>query len=143
MISGVTVRPLKVFSDERGATLHMLRANDPHFEKFGEVYFSTVFQGAVKAWHFHRSKTVNFAVPLGMVRLVVFAGEGPVEEIRLGRDAYQLVSIRPGHWYGFQGLTPGESLVANCADEPFDPGEADRLPPDTDRIPFTWPSVVV
>lgn len=138
MIDGVVLRPLRQFPDTRGAVLHMLRSNDPHFERFGEIYFSTVYHGQVKAWHRHRSKTVNLAVPVGAIKLAVWAGEGPVCEILTGRTDYQLVSIRPGLWYGFQGMAPGESLVANCATEPFDSAEADSLPADTPEIPHAW-----
>ena len=31
--------------------MHMLRADEPHFERFGEIYFSLVYPGGVKAWH--------------------------------------------------------------------------------------------
>ncbi len=138
MVEGVTLRPLRQFPDERGAVLHMLRAGDPHFEQFGEIYFSTIRQGAVKAWHKHTRKTVNLAVPLGRIRLVVFAEGGGWEEIFLGRHEYQLLTIRPGVWYGFEGLAEGESLVANCTTEAFDPAEGEDLPPDSARIPFSW-----
>jgi dTDP-4-dehydrorhamnose 3,5-epimerase len=138
MIPGVTVRPLRQFPDERGAVLHMLRANDPHFEAFGETYFSTVHPGAVKAWHRHTRKTVNLAVPIGRVRLVLWPEGGEIVELEIGRDNYQLVTIAPGVWYGFQGLADGESLLANCATEPFDPAEGETLPPDSDRVPYRW-----
>jgi dTDP-4-dehydrorhamnose 3,5-epimerase len=140
MIDGVTLRPLRQFPDHRGTVLHMLRATDPHFEKFGEIYFSTVRCGAVKAWHRHLSKTVNLAVPVGHIRFVFWTEGAVARELSLSRENYQLVTVRPGIWYGFQGLAEGESLVANCATEPFDPGEGESLPPDTEKIPFRWPA---
>jgi len=42
VIEGVRVVPLRQIPDERGKVMHMLRADDPHFERFGEIYFSTV-----------------------------------------------------------------------------------------------------
>jgi len=138
MIDGVKLRPLRQFSDDHGAVLHMLRATDPHFEKFGEIYFSTVRCGAVKAWHRHMAKTVNLAVPIGLVRFVVWPEGGEAHELRLGREDYQLLTIPPGIWYGFQGLAQGESLIADCATEPFDPAEGENLPADTEKIPFRW-----
>ncbi len=141
MIDGVTLRPLRQFPDDRGAVLHMLRSSDAHFEKFGEVYFSTVRRGAIKAWHRHTRKTVNLVVPIGMLRFVLWSEGGEARELLLGRENYQLLTIRPGIWYGFQGLAEGESLVANCATEPFDPDEGENLPVETDRIPFVWPAV--
>ncbi len=141
MIPGVTLRPLRQFPDNRGAVLHMLRSSDGHFEKFGEVYFSTVLCGAIKAWHRHTAKTVNLAVPIGAVRFVLWSKGAEAQELRLGREDYQLLTIPPGIWYGFQGLADGESLLANCATEPFDPTEGENLPPDTEHIPFHWPTI--
>lgn len=138
MTAGVTLRPLRQFPDDRGTVLHMLRANDAHFERFGETYFSTIRQGKVKAWHKHKTKTANLAVPIGTVKVVIYAEGGQPEEITLGREHYQLLTIRPGIWYGFEGLAEGESLIANCATEPFETAEGEDLPSDTDRIPYRW-----
>ena len=71
-IDGVRVTPLRRIPDERGAVLHMLREDDEHFERFGEIYFSTVYPGVVKGWHLHREMTLNYAVPMGMVKLVCY-----------------------------------------------------------------------
>ena len=43
MIDGVQVVPLRRFADERGSVLLMLKETDPHFVRFGEIYFSTVY----------------------------------------------------------------------------------------------------
>ena len=37
MINGVEIVPLSQIADERGKIMHMLRSDDPHFEKFGEI----------------------------------------------------------------------------------------------------------
>lgn len=138
MSSFFTLSPLRQFPDERGTVLHMLRSTDPHFRAFGEIYFSTIFEGRRKAWHLHRRKTVNLAVPIGHIRAVLYRqGEG-VRVLELGRATYQLLTIAPGTWYGFEGLAAGESLIANCASEPFDPAEGESLPPETPLIPYLW-----
>ena len=72
MISGVTVTPLRRIPDERGMVMHMLRADDAQFSRFGEIYFSLVNPAAVKAWRAHRRATANYAVPVGAIRLVLF-----------------------------------------------------------------------
>ena len=54
MIEGVRITPLRQIPDERGTVMHMLRADAPHFEGFGEIYFSWVYPGAIKAWHVWR-----------------------------------------------------------------------------------------
>ena len=72
MIEGVQVIPLRRIPDERGTVMHMLRRTDPHFIEFGEIYFSSVYQGVVKGWHRHREMTLNYACVDGRVKLVLF-----------------------------------------------------------------------
>jgi len=47
MIEGVQVIPLRRIPDERGTIYHMIKATDPHFQQFGEIYFSTVYRGVI------------------------------------------------------------------------------------------------
>lgn len=144
-IAGVAVTPLAIRPDPRGAVLHMLRADAPGFAGFGEIYFSEVVPGAVKAWRRHRRLLSNLAVPVGRVRLVLFDGRdgsttrGTLQELTLGRGDYALVTIPPGVWSGFVGLGPGTALVANCADAPHDDAEVERLPPDAGPTRYEWP----
>ena len=37
MIHDVKITPLKIISDERGKVMHMLRADNAFFDKFGEI----------------------------------------------------------------------------------------------------------
>ena len=72
MIDGVAIRPLRRIPDERGAVFHMLRRDDAWFTQFGEMYFSLVYPGAVKGWHLHKRMTLNYAVPSGRIKLVLY-----------------------------------------------------------------------
>jgi dTDP-4-dehydrorhamnose 3,5-epimerase len=145
-IDGVRVTPLRVMRDARGAIMHMLRRDDAHFERFGEIYFSWVNPGVVKGWHLHRVMTLNYAVPVGSVRLVLYDARersatcGQIDELVLGADddTYALVRVPPGIWNGFLGLGATPSLVANCATEPHDPAEIERRPPRWVGIPYQW-----
>lgn len=144
MIEGVRIDPLRQLRDERGAIFHMLRADDPAFEGFGEIYFSFVHPGWVKGWHRHAAMTLSYAVPVGRIRLVLYDDRPgspthrQIQEIELGADAYQRVRVPPGVWNGFLGLGAVDALVANCATLPHDPEEISRIPPDDPRIPYRW-----
>jgi dTDP-4-dehydrorhamnose 3,5-epimerase len=72
MIHDVVVTPLKQFADERGRVMHMLRSDAPTFAGFGEVYFSSIYAGAIKAWHLHRRSVCHYAVPVGQIRLALY-----------------------------------------------------------------------
>lgn len=143
-IDGVRITPLRRIPDERGAVLHMLRADAAHFEGFGEIYFSMVNPGAIKAWHIHREMTLNYAVPVGMVKLVLYddregsSTRGELQELFVGELDYCLVTVPPLVWNGFKGIGTVPALVANCATVPHAPDEIDRLDPFTDAIPYDW-----
>jgi dTDP-4-dehydrorhamnose 3,5-epimerase len=143
-IHDLRVTPLRRIPDERGAIMHMMRADDPHFEAFGEIYFSLVYPGVVKGWHRHTAMTLNYAVPVGMVKLVCYDGRsdsptaGTVQELHVGELNYVLVTIPPMVFNGFKGEGVAPALVANCATLPHDPREIERLDPDSEAIPYDW-----
>jgi dTDP-4-dehydrorhamnose 3,5-epimerase len=144
MIDGVEIFQLRQIIDERGSVMHMLRADAPHFQGFGEIYFSTVNPGAIKGWHIHNQMTLNYAVPHGQVKIVLYderegsPTRGELVELFVGAGNYVLVRIPPGVWNGVKGLGQSPSIVANCASHPHDPAEIDRLDPFSDRIPYDW-----
>lgn len=144
MIEGVIISPLKQVLDERGKIMHMLRSDASHFKGFGEIYFSFVHPDAIKGWHIHKKMTLNYAVPYGKIKLVLYdhreksSTKGELMELFLGPDNYFLVGIPPGVWNGFKGIGSEISIVANCATLPHDPDEIERLDPFTDKIPYNW-----
>lgn len=144
MIDGVVITPLRQIPDERGKIMHMLRSDDPQFERFGEIYFSMVYPGAIKAWHIHTKMTLNYAVVAGMVKLVLYdprpssPTKGEVQEIFLGEQNYARVKIPPGIYNGFKGVGTIPALVANCSTIPHDPAEIRRLDPFSKDIPYSW-----
>ena len=144
MIQGVLIHPLKQIPDERGKIMHMLRCDDPHFEKFGEIYFSMVYPKVVKGWHLHKEQTQNYCVVVGEIRLVLYDDRegsptrGEVMEIPLGGPNYALVRIPPLLWNGYQGLGDQPSIVANCSTLPHRPDEIVRLDPHSPQIPYRW-----
>lgn len=143
-IHDVKITPLRRIPDERGAVFHMLREDAEAFERFGEIYFSTVYPGVVKGWHIHKRMTLNYAVPSGMIKLACYDDRpgsptrGTVQEIHLGDLNYVLVTIPPLIWNGFKGAGADPALVANCATIPHDPDEIDRLDPFDNEIPYDW-----
>lgn len=144
MIDGVKIKPLRKICDERGMVMHMLRSDDPNFEKFGEIYFSCIYPGAIKGWHDHKKMTLNYAVVKGMIKLVLYDDrsksptKGELMEIFMGDDNYVLVTIPPQVWNGFKGIGTEMAIIANCATHPHDPKEIYRCDPFENDIPYDW-----
>ena len=144
MIEGVLIKPLRQIPDERGKIMHMLRADDPHFEKFGEIYFSVVYPDVIKGWHLHTKMTLNYAVVSGMIKLVLYDAreesptKGELQELYIGEDNYALVRIPSGIYNGFKGIGVEPAIVANCSDIPHNPKEIQRVDPFSKDIPYDW-----
>ena len=144
-VSGVLIQSLNQIEDNRGSVLHMIRNDGVLFEKFGEVYFSEIHPGKVKAWKRQKKQTQNLAVPIGVIQLVIYddrqksSTRGNLAEFTVGRpNHYSLIHIPPMLWYGFQSLNKQTSLIANCANRPHNPLQTETLPQDSDRIPYQW-----
>ncbi|AJY74193.1 dTDP-4-dehydrorhamnose 3,5-epimerase family protein [Paenibacillus beijingensis] len=144
MIEGVKVTPLKQIVDERGKIMQMLRADDPVFVNFGEIYFSFIHPGVIKGWHLHRKMILNYAVPHGHIKFVLYDArvDSPtykmIQELYLGPDNHCLVTVPPYVWNGFKGIGTETAIVANCASIPHDAGEIVRMDPFDPAIPYDW-----
>ena len=144
MIDGVKIIPKKQIIDERGKIMHMLRSDDEHFKKFGEIYFSFTHPNTVKAWHLHKKMTVNYVCVMGKIKLVLFDDRknsstlGRIDEIFLSTDNYFLVSVPPLVWNGFKSIENKSSIIANCSDIPHDPNEMVRKPYDDKYFKYDW-----
>ncbi|MDD5453903.1 MAG: dTDP-4-dehydrorhamnose 3,5-epimerase family protein [Candidatus Ratteibacteria bacterium] len=143
-IEGVVVTPLRKIPDERGCIFHMLRNDSPVFEKFGEIYFSLIHPGVIKAWHYHKSMKLNYACIHGKIKLVLYdnregsSTRGNIMELFIGDENYALVTVPPEVWNGFKGIGTETAIVANCATIPHDPNEIFRNDPFTSKIPYNW-----
>lgn len=144
MIDGVKIVPLKQIPDERGKIMHMLKATDPHFIAFGEIYFSCAWPGAIKAWHIHKTMTLNNAVIVGRAKLVLYDNRassgtrGEIMELFIGEDNYCLVQIPPGIVNGYKAYGDCMVIMANCATEPHDSNEIVHFDPFSKDVPYDW-----
>lgn len=144
MIDGVKIIPLRQIADERGKIMHMLKATDEHFIAFGEIYFSCAWPGTIKAWHVHRSMTINNAVISGRAKLVLYdlregsRTKGELQEVFFGEDNYVLVQVPPGVANGYKAYGDKLVILANAATEPHAQAELERIDPFTSAIPYDW-----
>ena len=144
MIEGIKITPLKQIKDERGKVMHMLRNDSENFTKFGEIYFSTAHPNKVKGWHLHSKMTLNYAVVLGEIKLVLYDSrtssktKGQVQEFFLSQENYKLISVPPLIWNGFMNIGNTIAIVANCPDLPYDDAEIKRISAYDKDIPYDW-----
>lgn len=146
MIDGVRIKQLKVIPDERGRLAEILRRDEDFFLGFGQVYMTTAYPSVVKAWHYHRKQTDNFAVVTGMMKIVLYDArensptKGEVNEFFVGDHNPILVQIPPGVYHGFKCISEHEAIVINCPTEPYNHENPDeyRVDPHDNHIPYDW-----
>ena len=161
-IAGAFLFPLRAITVPGGDVLHMLRPSfplQPGLEAgaaggdrltLGELYFSEVLPGNVKAWKRHARQTQHFCVPSGRLGIVLYdarldsLSKGTVQPLVLGRGkhaCYALLRIPCGVWYGFTAVGDGPALIGNAPDLPHDPAEGEKIPFDSNEgrvFPFDW-----
>jgi len=142
MLDGMSKTDLNIIKLESGSILHALKNTDLGFIEFGEVYFSTVVKDVVKAWKLHQKMTLNLVVPVGSV-LFCFRDlreksktYNKTYKIILSQEPYFRLTVPPGIWFGFKGLSNRLNLVCNVADIIHDPDEVLRK--EINEIDIDW-----
>jgi dTDP-4-dehydrorhamnose 3,5-epimerase len=129
LLEGVTVTPLFKHFGKAGNVMHVLKQNDAAFDMFGEIYFSTIKSGNIKGWKKHTKMISNLVVPVGKVQFVFYDDRlnsstfQQFKNIELSIDNYCRLTIVPGIWMAFKGLSNEESLILNCSSIEHDPNE--------------------
>jgi dTDP-4-dehydrorhamnose 3,5-epimerase len=140
-IDGLSKVPLKKIEGPKGSVLHILRANAPHFMKFGEVYISITDPGAIKGWKLHKEISQNFSVPIGKMKFVFFDDrsnsktKGAVVEMESSLDNYYLIQVPPKIWYAFTTVSKEPGYIVNCASHWFTEGESETIELNSEKIP--------
>ncbi|MCX8073859.1 MAG: dTDP-4-dehydrorhamnose 3,5-epimerase family protein [Candidatus Binatia bacterium] len=137
MIEGVRLIELRARVDDRGYLIKVLRADDPHFTKFGEVYIVGDFaRGTVRAWHKHRVLWDYFHISHGAAKFALRDDRpdsptyGQLDEYVLSARNPCTLVVPPGVYHGWVALEDDTQLVS-VASELYDPDN-----PDEERIPW-------
>jgi dTDP-4-dehydrorhamnose 3,5-epimerase len=145
LIEGVSVKNLKLIPDERGYLMEMLRADDPEFTRFGQVYVSATYPGVVKAWHYHKVQVDHFVCVAGMVKLVMIdtredsPTRGAVNEFFLGVQRPQIIVVPNLVYHGWKCISTEMSLVINIPTVPYNYADPDEFRVDPHgTLPYDW-----
>lgn len=142
-MEGVILHPLKHIVVPKGDIYHALKSTDDGYAGFGEAYFSQIEYGQAKGWKRHNRMTLNLIVPIGTIKFVIYddregsATYGQFEEIILSPESnYQRLTIAPGLWMAFYGVSEGVSMLMDIIPEPHDPSEASKM--DLNEIKYNF-----
>ncbi|MHC4360621.1 MAG: dTDP-4-dehydrorhamnose 3,5-epimerase family protein [Planctomycetota bacterium] len=146
LIQGVQLRSAKVLPDERGRLGEIFRADDPWFEKFGQVYFTSTYPGVVKAWHYHKKQTDHIYCLKGTIKIALFDArrDSPtyqfVNQLYLGEHCPALLRVPPEIQHGWMCVSKEEAYIVNVVSEMYNYDQPDehRTHPHDNDIPYDW-----
>jgi len=141
-IDGVFLTPLRIINHPLGDVYHGMKKTDIGFKGFGEAYFSTIKYNTIKQWKKHIKMTLNLIVPKGEVRFVLYDDrkdsptKGNYMDIHLSKKNYKRLTVPPGIWLAFKGISSGTNLLLNIANMAHDPAEVVRK--ELKDIAYNW-----
>jgi len=161
-ITGVLVKPLRTFRDERGFFREVVRDTDPFFnvkvgdvvagsgEAFRQWSHSRMTHDVVKAWHYHHVQFYWWYLAIGQIETVLFDNrpESPSYKKRMvfkmgdahihGEDTLEVcVRIPPGVLHGLRVIS-AEAHLFYITSEIYSPNEEGRFPYDSELVGHLW-----
>ena len=145
MINDIEFKQLVTRPDDRGFFRELIRSTDTFFQEgFGQWSHSYMFNGVIKAWHYHNIQTDWWYVAAGVMRVGLCDMRQKsttymeVMDFLLGDlQPAQILKIPPGIAHGCKTVQGPVNLlyitshVYNLADEI-------RIPYDDPSIGFDW-----
>ena len=136
-MDGVILTPLKQIHSLKGDVFHAMKKSDEGFFGFGEAYFSTINTGEIKGWKKHVEMTLNLIVIKGEIEFVVY-DEDSFYSVKLSKNNYQRLTVKPGLWLAFRGCSV-ESILLNLANIEHNLNESESI--DLHDIAYDWNAI--
>lgn len=145
MIEGVSLKELVSYSDERGFFREIARNSENTLEEgVGQISHSLVYQGVIKAWHYHNFQTQWNYVVNGLIRVALY-------DLRKNSSTYKELMVflvgdnQPSIMYKFP---PGVAHGYKCLNGPmniiyitsgiYDLNDEGRISFDDKEIGYDW-----
>ncbi len=145
MIDGIEFKELKTLTDERGFFRELIRVNDDFFgEGFGQLSHSYMFNGVIKAWHYHNIQTDWWYVSNGVLRVGLCDLRKESSTYKQTMDFLmgdlqptQIVKIPPGIAHGCKSIQ-GPVNLFYITSHVYNPEDEIRIAYDSPEIDFDW-----
>ena len=137
MIKDVAFESLDVRSDDRGYLIEILRATDPYFRKFGQVYLvGNMARGTIRAFHKHEMLWDWFFISHGTAKFALYddrpnsSTHKETNTFVMGSRQPAILTVPPGVFHGWMSLEDDTQLISTGSDV------YNRDKPDEVRVPF-------
>jgi dTDP-4-dehydrorhamnose 3,5-epimerase len=141
MLKGITIKPIKRFSDERGFFTEIMRKDWKDLfteDNIEQANLSLTYPTIIRAWHKHLKGQTDYFIALkGAVKICAYDEKTRElnEIISTGQDM-QIVRV-PGHyWHGFKALGNEPALLLYFTTKLYD-----YVHPDEERRPWNDPTL--
>ena len=144
LIHGVEAKDLRLYVDERGIVVEILRSDDPIFDQFGQVYYATCNPGVIKAWHYHKIHTDYLYCIYGSAKLGLYDARedspthGLTNTFIMNEYNHLLVKVPPGVLHGQMCLSAVPCIMVNVPTHVYDPADEYKVDPFDPSIPYEW-----
>ncbi len=142
ILEGIIKTKLKIINSNEGSVFHGLKKVEKSYNRFGELYFSSINHDCIKAWKFHKKMTSNLIVPVGEVLFCFFDDRKESKtyknkfKVILSQRSYYRLTVPPRIWFGFKGLGKTTNLIANLSNMVHEPSEMIRK--NVEEIDVNW-----
>ncbi len=128
MLKKVKKIPLKIIKNKAGNIIKYLGKKNPHFNKFGEVYFTQIKRGYTKGWNLHKKTSCLMTVPYGSVNFILKDFKmKKTKKILINDTSPSLLIIPPKIWFKFS-TKKKYSIIVNLIDRLHSSKETKKLP---------------
>ena len=148
LIDGVQIEPIKVFPDDRGYFLEVLRMDQKLMQGLPtattQISAALSYPGTIKAFHFHRHQTDVWTVASGMlqVALVDLRKPSPTygrrNTLYVGDLRCWQIRIPPGVGHGYKVIGNGPAVLVYATDRFYNPADEGRIPYNDPHIHYDW-----
>lgn len=145
MIDGVVLKELVTRSDQRGFFREIIRKTDDFFaEGFAQWSHSLMFDGVIKAWHFHHIQTDWWYVCNGVLRVGLCdmrknsSTHKETMDLLMGElQPAQVLKIPPGVAHGCK-VVQGSVNLFYVTSHIYNPDDEIRIAYNDPEINFDW-----
>ena len=145
MINDIEFKQLVTHPDDRGFFRELIRSTDTFFQEgFGQWSHSNMFNGVIKAWHYHNIQTDWWYIAAGVMRVGLCDMRQKSTTYMQTMDFLlgdlqpaQVLKIPPGIAHGCKTVQ-GPVNLFYITSHVYNPADEIRIPYDDPGIGFDW-----
>lgn len=147
LIEGVKLRKQKLIPDDRGFLMELMRPDWDEFLKWGQVYVTVCYPGAVKGFHYHYKQVDSFNCVSGMAKITLYDNrpdsptKGLINEFVVGPLNPMMVRIPNLVWHSFTAVGNEPAFIINCPTEMYNYEEPDEFRAPFNSFGYKWDNI--